>query len=363
MPNASQWCSSRTARFGERCESVSKDVWNQYIEDLLKAIEPSRAGEAEVTNGVAPQATPQLPRVTQILLAVRAARARIPRSATPADAGAAASAGGPAADRSGAQMRQSTADRELLESLTAKINTLGDTPGTKTPAALPRPPERAQPPSSSSASVAAAGSDTAIPLPHAAAIVSNVRPKPHSADSSLSLESTQTVRPITPLELADGMTSQWFAIQLTLSANPIDAAEVPNLDLFQEYKLYCVSGPERGRLMHALRLGFFSSEVAAKAVTHYLGAYFPESTIKRVSIAERARFEDELFTARKDIGAAGRQAVIELVGTSTTPPEVDIGSPRPRVTKPSLHADTRFWSSLRDRVAGLMGLRVGNFLH
>jgi len=52
---------------------VSNEVWHQSIEDLLKAIEPSTAGEAaDQTNRGAPQGSQQLPRVTQMLLAVRA---------------------------------------------------------------------------------------------------------------------------------------------------------------------------------------------------------------------------------------------------------------------------------------------------
>jgi hypothetical protein len=107
--------------------------------------------------------------------------------------------------------------------------------------------------------------------------------------------------------------------------------------------------------MHALRLGFFSSEVAAKAVAQYLCAYFPGSTIKRVSITERERFGDKLVTAGKDIGASGNQAVIELVGALEVQPEVHIVTSRPHESKPPVRAVGWFWSHLRDRIVGLVG--------
>ncbi len=126
------------------------------------------------------------------------------------------------------------------------------------------------------------------------------------------MDSTQTVRTLTPLELADGEASRWFAIQLMLREEPIDAEQVPKLGIFSEYRLYSVTGLEQDRVMHALRVGFFSSELAAEAVAGYLVTYFDSPVIKRVSIAERERFADTGLAARKDVGASGVHAVIEL---------------------------------------------------
>jgi hypothetical protein len=126
------------------------------------------------------------------------------------------------------------------------------------------------------------------------------------------MDSTQTVRTLTPLELADGEASRWFAIQLMLREDPIDSEQVPKLGIFSEYRLYSVTGLEQERVMHALRVGFFSSELAAEAVAGYLVAYFDSPVIKRVSIAERERFADSGLAARKDVGASGVHAVIEL---------------------------------------------------
>jgi len=127
-----------------------------------------------------------------------------------------------------------------------------------------------------------------------------------------SLETTQTVRPLTPLELEDRDAARWFVIQLSLADQAFDPNSVPNLDIFSEYRLYSVAGLDQGRVMHALRLGFFSEEISAGAVAGYLGVYFDKPTIKRVSAAERERFADESLEARKDVGATGRHAVIEI---------------------------------------------------
>jgi hypothetical protein len=126
------------------------------------------------------------------------------------------------------------------------------------------------------------------------------------------LESTQTVRALTQLELNDEQASRWFVIQLSLSEEAFDPETVPNLDIFSLYRLYCVAGIDQGRIVHALRLGFFSEEIAASAVASYLGAFYDKPVIKRVSSAERQRFADQSLKARKDVGATGKQAVIEI---------------------------------------------------
>jgi hypothetical protein len=87
---------------------------------------------------------------------------------------------------------------------------------------------------------------------------------------------------------------------------------VPNLDIFSVYRLYSVAGIDQGRIMHALRLGFFSEEAAASAVASYLADFYDKPAVKRVSSAERERFAEETLEARKDIGATGRHAVIEI---------------------------------------------------
>ena len=127
-----------------------------------------------------------------------------------------------------------------------------------------------------------------------------------------SLESTQTMRALTANELEDTEASRWFVIQLAVADRAFDPDAVPNLDIFSEYRLYSVAGNDQGRVVHALRLGFFREEIAAVAVASYLGAFWDKPTIKRVSLAERERFADQRVEARKDVGATGRHAVIEI---------------------------------------------------
>jgi hypothetical protein len=129
---------------------------------------------------------------------------------------------------------------------------------------------------------------------------------------AISLESTQTIRALTQLELEDDQASRWFAIQLSLAEEPFDPETLPNLDIFSVYRLYSVAGIDNGRIVHALRLGFFTEQIAASAVASYLAAYYDNPAIKRVSAAERERFADQSLQARKDVGASGKQAEIEI---------------------------------------------------
>jgi hypothetical protein len=127
-----------------------------------------------------------------------------------------------------------------------------------------------------------------------------------------SLESTQTLRVLTPMELEDHLATRWFVIQLACADHAFDPDAVPNLDIFSEYRLYSVAGLDQGRVVHALRLGFFREEIGAVAVASYLAAYWDKPTIKRVSVAERERFANQRVEARKDVGATGKHAVIEI---------------------------------------------------
>jgi hypothetical protein len=128
----------------------------------------------------------------------------------------------------------------------------------------------------------------------------------------VSIESTQTVRALTSIELEDEDALRWFVIQLSVGAEPCDPDTVPNLDIFGVYRLYSVEAFDQGRVMHALRLGFFSEQIAAQAVANYLAGFYDEPTVKRVSVAERERFAEQRVEARKDVGATGKHSVIEI---------------------------------------------------
>ena len=126
------------------------------------------------------------------------------------------------------------------------------------------------------------------------------------------LESTQTVRALTSSELEDDHAMRWFVIQLSQAEDAFDPDTVPNLDIFSVYRLYSVAGIDQKRIVHSLRLGFFSEEIAAGAVASYLTDYYEKPTIIRVSSAERQRFADQPLEPRKDVGATGTHAVIEI---------------------------------------------------
>jgi hypothetical protein len=142
----------------------------------------------------------------------------------------------------------------------------------------------------------------------------NKHPTPPAkrGESHISLESTQTMRALTSAELEDENALPWFVIELATASEAFDPDTVPNLDIFAEYRLYSVAEVGKSDIVHALRVGFFSAEIAAKAVASYLAEYYDKPTIKRVSLAERERFADQAVEARKDVGATGRHAVIEI---------------------------------------------------
>src|ERR1700730_11679045 len=134
-----------------------------------------------------------------------------------------------------------------------------------------------------------------------------------------SLEHTQTIRALTAKELEDIESSRWFVIQLAQADRAFDPDAVPNLDIFSEYRLYSVAGLDQGRVVHALRLGFFREEIGAVAVASYLAAYWDKPTIKRVSVAERERFANQKVEARKDVEATGTHAAIQITDELVAP--------------------------------------------
>jgi SPOR domain len=191
----------------------------------------------------------------------------------------------------------------------------------RAPAAAVRPPPARPNPTvgvPSAAAAAARAAAIAFTSPPAApASPPASPPAPPPAQSSASarplstLDSTQTVRTLTTVDLDDGALP-WFVIQLSQATEPFDPDTVPNLDIFSVYRLYCVAEIDKGQILHCLRVGFFTAEIAASAVASYLTDYYEKPLIKRVSVAERERFADQRVDARKDVGATGRHAVIEI---------------------------------------------------
>gem|GEM_PF-1324626 len=282
--------SSREASIEQKLPEVPKLAQTRPEPDLRR-LDPAAAPEPK------PVITADFPAVNSVHAEHSAA------TASPAPAGDAH------ANLPVASGEDSGADSGTLECLVAKI-------GAPIDSAESRQKSANAPQSDANVSVAAAapaGSRELIaPEPVSSIPPPRIAPSASAQAGAPVMDSTHTVRTLTPLELADGEASRWFAIQLMLREEPIDAEQVPELGIFREYRLYSVSGLEQDRVMHALRVGFFSSELAAEAVAGYLVAYFDSPVIKRVSIAERERFADTGLAARKDVGASGVHAVIEL---------------------------------------------------
>ncbi len=105
------------------------------------------------------------------------------------------------------------------------------------------------------------------------------------------LDSTQTIRTLTAAELSDENQPKAFVVQLAASDHPVNLEAMPRLDIFSAYRLYSVAIMEQGKILHALRLGFFKEEVSAQAVSGYVKTFFNAPQIVRVSAAEQQRFE------------------------------------------------------------------------
>jgi hypothetical protein len=149
-----------------------------------------------------------------------------------------------------------------------------------------------------------------IPTPTAQA------PRPTPAEplrgDSSDLETTQTLRVLTPSELESSDPLRWFVVELSCSDRPFHPDALPNLDIFSAYRLYAVEAVDAGIATYALRLGFFSDANAAQAIANYVNDHYQNPTVKRVSIAERERFKERRLEARKTVEATGRHAVIEI---------------------------------------------------
>ena len=135
---------------------------------------------------------------------------------------------------------------------------------------------------------------------------------PDASMPTLEIASTQTVRALTQQELADQSALRWFVVELATADSEFLPEAIPHLDIYSAYRLYTVNTFDQGREVHSLRLGFFGDEIGAKTVAGYVAEYYEKPAVKRISIAERRRFEERGVEARKDVGATGKYAVIEI---------------------------------------------------
>jgi hypothetical protein len=97
----------------------------------------------------------------------------------------------------------------------------------------------------------------------------------------------QPVKPAAPMMTpAAASAPQKFAVQLIWSTDPVDAARVPQLAIFDAYTLYTVQVERAGRRWHGLRLGFFTDPVSARQVALYARSDFSAAAVVPVSERE-----------------------------------------------------------------------------
>lgn len=179
-------------------------------------------------------------------------------------------------------------------------------------ATLQKPPEMADTTVPGDVETSAVELIAGVPTLEVSTAVARRSTVPAAIDTGTKLETTQTLRPLTPPELQDGQALRWYIIQLSVGEEAFDPETLPDLDIFGVYRLYSVASIDQGRIMHSLRLGFFSEEIAAAAVASYLGAYYEKPGVKRVSVAERERFANQRLEPRKNVGATAGHAIIEI---------------------------------------------------
>jgi hypothetical protein len=181
--------------------------------------------------------------------------------------------------------------------------------------------------------------------------MSQMRASPHSPQPAQAVpdHSHAATRTATGSLPRPDMTAR-YAVQLRISAVPIDPHSVPRLDIFEMYTLYCDVRVENGTVRHALRLGFFKDECTAKTIAHYLASYFDAPEIVALAPAEHARALGLRLVALQDVGEdSGRHASIELVGS---PPLLRQSHKTPAVATASPRAAPRsLWSRLLETAA------------
>jgi hypothetical protein len=136
-----------------------------------------------------------------------------------------------------------------------------------------------------------------------------------------------------------------FVIRLQESTRPIEPHEVPQLDLFDLYHLYCHSEPRGAETHHSLRLGYFKEPGNAKSIAAYLGRYFRHPVIVEIDRSEVISSLREKFQAEKDVGASGIHSTVVL----ETPPPLPTANLR--VVTQGAHRDEKqgsLWSRLLD---------------
>jgi len=76
-----------------------------------------------------------------------------------------------------------------------------------------------------------------------------------------------------------GECTDYFAIELVWSQDPIKSSHIPPLTLFDGHTLYSVSVCRVNHCWHGLRVGFYSSRRQAAEASRELAAYFPRAVV------------------------------------------------------------------------------------
>ncbi len=160
--------------------------------------------------------------------------------------------------------------------------------------------------------VTAAGAPAPVAAQKAPLAAAERRPAPQ-------IDSTQTLRALVVPKDPSAPTEKLIVIQLVLSEQEIAPESVPDLAIFKEYRLYSAVGHHEGRVMHALRLGFFSDEGPAEMVAGYLRSYFDAPVVIQISVEERERFAARRISGRKEGADTGVHTAIELASAPSAP--------------------------------------------
>jgi hypothetical protein len=96
-----------------------------------------------------------------------------------------------------------------------------------------------------------------------------------------------------------------YVIQLCQACTAMSSANVPHLDLFDLYHLYCADArQDNGAPRQALRLGFFKEAGTARAIARYVARYFDAPRIVLVDPPEIARALHRRFVPLRHAGAS-----------------------------------------------------------
>ena len=183
-------------------------------------------------------------------------------------------------------------------------------PAPKKPVAAPAP-AAAMPPKPAGTAPPVAAATRKAPA--------SVAPRPAERPAAPEIDSTRTLRALVVPKDPAAPTEKLIVIQLVLSEQEIAPESVPDLAIFKEYRLYSAVGEHQGKVMHALRLGFFSDEGPAEMVAGYLRSYFDAPVVTRISLEERERFATRRISARKEGTDTGVHTAIELASAPRAP--------------------------------------------